>query len=470
MSALATLKHHADVAKAAWKDQRERSVALDTRGRSKREELAFMPAAIEITDTPAAPLGRVIMISISAFFAITIGWASIGEMDIIATSQGKIISSERVKMIQPLESGVVRAIHVLDGAHVNKGDILVELNPTGSEADREKLSRELMTTEVELARLTALLQPEPLGAFFPPEDAAKSLVDLHLAYLKSEIQQQRSERASLDGEVSRRKAEIRTVSAGIQRLQNKLTKVKDRAEGSRKLFEKGIVAKLKYGEAQEELSDVEGELDVQQRRFTESQAALRSATAQAAQKRAEFQRDIYARETEARSRASSIEQELIKAVERKRLLTLRAPISGRIQQLDVHTIGGVVTPAQPLMQIVPENSEIEVEALILNKDIGFVHATQEAEIKVESFPFTKYGTIDGHVRQVYADAIEKENIGLAYPARISMAKSTILVRDKHVELTPGMAVTIEIKTGKRKIIDYILAPLQEYQDESLKEQ
>ncbi len=470
MGALTTLKHHADIAKAAWKEQREQSITLDTRGRSRRDEMAFKPAALEITDTPAKPLGRAIALSICAFFTITIAWASIGEMDIIATAQGKIIPSVRLKVVQPLESGVVRAIHVLDGQHVIKGDILIELDPTGSEADREKLAREQVTTEVELARLSALLEPDPLTAFFPPEDAPKNLVDLHLAYLKSEIQQQRSGRASLDGEIARRQAEIRTVTAGIERLKNKLAKVRERAESSRKLYEKGIVAKLKYGEAEEELSDVEGQLDVEQRRFTESQAALRSAKAQAAQKRAEFQRDIYSREAEARSRATSIEQELIKAVERKRLLTLRAPISGRIQQLDIHTVGGVVTPAQPLMQIVPENAEIEVEALILNKDIGFVHATQEAEIKVESFPFTKYGTIDGKVRQVYADAVEKENVGLAYPARISMARSTILVRDKQVQLTPGMAVTIEIKTGKRKIIDYILAPLQEYQDESLKEQ
>jgi len=470
MGALTTLKHHASVARSAWQEQNEARQQLKSIGSSKRDELAFMPAAIEITDTPARPLGRIIMISICAFTIIALGWAAIGEMDIIATSQGKIIPSERVKIIQPLESGVVRAILIKDGQHVNAGDVLVELDPTGSEADREKLAKELMTIEVELARLTALLQPDPLNAFFPPDDTPKSLVQLHLAYLKSEVQQQRSERASLDGEISRREAEVRTVNAGIKRLERKLTKVRERAESSRQLFEKGIVAKLAYGEAEEELSDVEGELDVEQRRLTESRASLRSAKAQAAQKRAEFQRDIYAREAEARNRATSIEQELIKAVERKRLLTLRAPISGRIQQLDVHTIGGVVTPAQPLMQIVPENSEIEVEALILNKDIGFVHATQDAEIKVESFPFTKYGTIDGHVRQVYADAVEKENIGLAYPARISMAKSTILVSDKQVELTPGMAVTIEIKTGKRKIIDYILAPLQEYQDESLQEQ
>jgi len=113
---------------------------------------------------------------------------------------------------------------------------------------------------------------------------------------------------------------------------------------------------------------------------------------------------------------------------------------------------------------------LEVEELVLNKDIGFVHKAQEAELKVESFPFTKYGTIDGRVRHVYADAVENEQTGLAYPARIAMARTTMLVKDKHVNLTPSMSITVEIKTGKRKIIDYILAPLQEYQDESLREQ
>lgn len=470
MGALTTLKHHAEVARAAWKDQKETRKNTGTVGTAKRDELAFLPAAVEITETPARPLGRAVLLSICAFTAIAITWASIGEMDIIATSQGKIIPSERLKMIQPLETGVVRVIHVKDGQSVKKGDLLIELDPTGSEADRERLFQEEITARTELARLNALLSDDPVKTYKAPEGAPPALVELHRAYLMSQLQQHKAERATLEGEISRAKAEIRTTTAGINRLVTKFGKVKQRIDDNRRLYEKGVLPKLTFNEMEEEESDVAGQLEVERQRLSESQASLRSARAQYAEKEAAFTRDVHQQKSEVQQRAKSIEQELVKAVERKRQQTLTAPVDGTIQQLDVHTVGGVVTPAQPLMQIVPANSKIEIEAKILNKDIGFVRKGQQAEIKIESFPFTKYGTIDGVVRHVYADAVEDEQNGLAYPARISMARTTMLVGTKTANLSPGMSVTIEIKTGKRRIIDYILAPLQEYQDESLKEQ
>ncbi|MBT3765078.1 MAG: HlyD family efflux transporter periplasmic adaptor subunit, partial [Rhodospirillales bacterium] len=140
-----------------------------------------------------------------------------------------------------------------------------------------------------------------------------------------------------------------------------------------------------------------------------------------------------------------------------------------VQQLAVHTVGGGVTPAQELMVIVPANSGLEIEAMILNKDKAWVTTKQDAEIKVESFPFTKFGTIDGKVAIVSGDAVQDENLGLVYPIRVTMAKTTILSGSEHVTLSPGMNVTIEVKTGKRRLIEYLLAPLQRYQDESMRE-
>ena len=470
MGFFSAIGRHISVARAAWAEERALGRAAGNRGETRAHEMAFLPAALEITETPASPLGRSIMLAICAFFVIAIGWAVLGEMDIIATSQGKIIPSERLKVIQPLETGVVRTIHVRDGQTVEAGDVLIELDPTGSEADQSRLQQDMVAVLAELARLSALLTDDPEAAFTPPPGAPATLIELHRAYLLSQLQKHVAERASLMGEIVRRRAEIRTISAGIARLEKKLGKVRERVEGGRTLFEKGILAKLKFSELEEELFDVEGNLEVERRRLAESRAALTSAEAQSAESEAEWRRAIHAEQADARSRAQAAEQELIKADERNRLQTLKAPVAGTVQQLDVHTVGGVVTPAQPLMQIVPAGAELEIEVLVLNKDIGFVHAGQEAELKVESFPFTKYGTIPGRVRHVYADAVEDERVGLAYPARVTMARTTMLVKDKHIRLSPGMAVTVEIKTGKRRIIDYILAPLQEYQDESLREQ
>ena len=150
-------------------------------------------------------------------------------------------------------------------------------------------------------------------------------------------------------------------------------------------------------------------------------------------------------------------------------MRLTAPVGGTVQQLAVHTVGGVVTPAQPLMVIVPRDKVLEVEAMLPNKDIGFVNPGQDAEVKVETFPFTKYGTIHGTVTQVSSDAIQDEKLGLVYSTRVKLARDTIQVESKAVRLSPGMAVTIEVKTGTRRVIEYFLSPLMQYGDESLRE-
>lgn len=172
---------------------------------------------------------------------------------------------------------------------------------------------------------------------------------------------------------------------------------------------------------------------------------------------------------EAEQRVTDLTQELIKAESRGRFMTLTAPVDGVVQQLSVHTVGGVVTPAQPLLVIVPGDNPFEVEAFIQNKHIGFVNAGQEAEVKIETFPFTKYGTIPATIIQVSNDAIQDEKRGLIYAARVALSRATMAVEEKTVNLTSGMAVTVEIKTGKRRLIEYFLSPLLQYENESLRE-
>ena len=172
---------------------------------------------------------------------------------------------------------------------------------------------------------------------------------------------------------------------------------------------------------------------------------------------------------ESRLKTKSLEQEWIKARQRNSQQVLYAPIAGTVQQLAVHTIGGVVTPAQELMQIVPQDSQLEVEAFIQNKDIGFVAQRQDAEVKIDAFNFTQYGTIDASLKTISSDAVSDDMLGLVYPARVMLAAEQIKVDDKWVNLSPGMAVTVEVKIGKRRIIEFFLSPLMRYRQESIRE-
>ncbi|MEO3958300.1 HlyD family type I secretion periplasmic adaptor subunit, partial [Chromobacterium piscinae] len=154
---------------------------------------------------------------------------------------------------------------------------------------------------------------------------------------------------------------------------------------------------------------------------------------------------------------------------RQALTQLTAPVSGSVQQLAIHTVGGVVTEAQPLLAVVPANEALEVEAQIENKDIGFVRPGQAVTVKVESFPYTRYGYLDGVVETVSHDAQQDEKRGLLFPARIRLKQSHLVIDGARVNLSAGMAVSAEIKTGKRRVIDYFLSPLQEHVGEGMRE-
>lgn len=437
--------------------------------RRHRQEIEFLPAVEEVMDAPASPLGRGILLAIAGFFVITVIWAIVGKVDIIATAQGRIIPSGNVKVIQPLETGVVRAIHVRDGQKVKAGDVLVELDPTGTGADVARLTRELITAQVTVARLEALLYDDPLDAFFPPEDAPKDLVKRNRRHLETAVVERIARLETLDNEISQRRAEIRTTKVEITRVNRNLPRMRERLKSSQELLDKDYTPRLDHLRLEEEFNDLEQKKASAESRLDELRAALRATTSRSDQLVAEERRTTQDQLADISTRAESLEQELIKARDRNSLLTLRAPVSGVVQQLAIHTQGGVVTPAQELMTIVPADGGIVIEAMVMNKDIGFVNEGQDVEIKIDSFPFTKYGTLNGNVKTVSRDAVLDEKQGWVYPARFNLWETEIIVGDKYVKLSPGMTVTAEIKTGKRRMIQYLLAPLQEYQSESLKE-
>lgn len=384
-----SISSHTGVFRQAWREQNNQTPLA----RAKGKELEFLPAVLELQETPPSPAGRAIGGTIVLVFVLGILWASFGKVDIVAVAQGKIIPSNHTKIIQPLESGVIKAIHVRNGQHVKAGEVLIKLDATSADADSSRLSNETIATRTDIARLKALLADK--DTFKAPKGADPSFVRTLRLRLREQLSEYRATR--------------------IQ------------AEALKKLYKKGVVSRLQY-------------LDMERRRAGMAQ---------------QYSAELAA----AKTRAHSLSKELTKAETRTSQQTLGAPIDGVVQQLSVHTVGGVVTPAQQLMVIVPNEDRLEVEAWVENKDIGFVDPHQSVEIKVDAFPFTKFGTIDGRIESLSLDAVPLENIGHVYAARVSMAKSDITVGNKIVKLSPGMSVSVEIKTGKRRLIEYFLTPL-----------
>ena len=457
----------------------------------RRDELAFLPAALEIVETPPSPIGRAIVYTVVAVFAAAIAWASIGTVDIVAMASGKIIPSGRTKTIQPFETGVVRAIHVRDGQSVKTGDVLIELDPTMNAAELGHLKSDLVGAQLEAARLyAALSQDDPIGAFKPPADALGPLIEMQRRLLASQVAEQKAKLASTDGQIAQKEAERATIKASIDKLKATIQPLQERVDIRRIMFSKELGSKLIYLQELQDLVGQQKEVLVQESRLSESDSAIAALQEVRSKTVAEYEHGLLDDLAKAEQKAVGLAQDVIKAEQRTSLQKLTAPVDGVVQQLAVHTIAGVVTPAQQLMVIVPAESQLEIEAMISNRDVGFVEAGQEAAIKIDTFNFTRYGLLHGTVLTVSNDAIQRDRPQdkqpdkpqtaeagssepkgqeLVYAARVSLDRARMQVEDKTVNLSPGMAVTVEIKTGSRSILSYLLSPLVRYKHDSLRE-
>lgn len=436
-----------------------------------REETEFLPAALEVMDMPASPAARMIAWSIMLFLVIALVWAFLGQADVVAVAQGRVMPQGRSKVIQPLEIGIVRAVHVKDGQSVKAGEKLIELDPTTSGAERTRLAADLMSVKLEAERLKAALSasagsPAVLTA---PPGADSALIAMHRNLLATTVDEHRAKLDFIDGEIARRRAELLASEATMHKLQRTVPLVRERTEVRANQTDQGYFPRIQLLELQQQLAEYEQELIILRHRVTEATAAIGSLERQRRQVDAERKKMLLSDLTEADRRASSLTQDLLRADQRLGQQTLAAPIDGVVQQLAVHTVGGVVTPAQPLMIIVPDLDTLEIEAQVLNKDVGFLQSGQLAEVKLEAFQFTKYGTIPGRVSSISRDAVQNEKLGFVYPVRVELERSAIDIEGRSINLAPGMAVTVEIKTESRRLIEYLLSPIQRYRQESLRE-
>ena len=461
--------------------------------RRQRDELAFLPAALEIVETPPSPIGRAIGATIIALFCLALIWACFGHVDIVATSSGKIIPSGRVKLVQPFETGVVRAIHVRDGQSVKEGEVLIELDPTITTAEQEHIRTDLIAAQLDVARLRAALSDseDPQNEFYPPADASPAQAKMQREFLAKQMEEHRAKIASLDRQRAQKQAEHDTAAATIQKLEASAPLIRERVDIRKYLVDKELGSRLTYLETLQQLTENEKDLAVQKSRMQETSAALAAIIDTKQQNEAEFRRTLFGELNEAQRKAGGLTDDLARAERRTKLQLLTAPVDGVVQQLAVHTVGGVVTPAQQLAVVVPGDASLEVEAMISNRDIGFVHPGQEAQIKVDTFNFTRYGLLHGQVVSVSHDSIVREvpqqqvkndqargsntessepaGQQYMYAARISLDRTRMQVDDEIANLAPGMAVTVEIRTGSRAVITYLLSPLLRYKHESMRE-
>ena len=417
-----------------------------------------MPAALALQDRPDSAALRRTARLLMLMVLLVLMWSVLGKVDIVVGASGRVIPSARTKTIASVDVASVRALHVVEGQRVNAGDVLVELDSSGSDAEYQKAADRVVAAQLEMARARALIAAVQAPRNLPLNTPLNTPQWPDLAMDKVALatpEQQATAASHLRRQVVDFQARMTRLDDAVARYVAALPLVRQRAADLAALLVTQDVSSHAWLEKEQLRIELEGQLaDAENQR----RVLLAQTVREAHDALHESQRVLV---------ASAQDQE--RASERSRLLRLTSPVDGTVQQLTVHTVGGVVPAAQPLMQVVPLGSPVEVEAQLENRDVGFVQEGQAVVVKVDAFDYTKYGTVSGVVRHVSHDAIQDERRGLLYPVRIALTTDHLVVDGVPMPVTAGMAVNLNIKTGTRRVIEFVLSPLIRHQKEALRE-
>lgn len=488
------LAKHWQVLRESWRIQDKADAAF-----RPKDEHEFLPAALEIMEKPPSPGMRWLLLLTCGLFVLALVWSVLGKVDVVAIAAGKTVPSGNVKLVQPIEIGAVRAIHVSNGQFVRKGDLLIELDPTLANADEAQSAQSLQSARIVGARNDALLAHLRGGStrFHAPAGTPPDIAATQQAFIDNAVAQFDAQSASLAQQRAESHAQLVGAQAELAKLEESLPYIQRQLDARAELAKKGFYSKLQLLEYEQLRAEHARNIDVQRANAARASASIGRFDAELRALRASFGKTAVTELAEASDRASLAGEELRKAERRRQYQELRAPVDGVVQQLTVSTVGGVVQPAQPLMVIVPCtsgdaasaascNGGIRVEAFVQNRDIGFVRTGQRVAVKLEAFNFTDYGLLEGRVTNISRDAIDQSQQpagsvrdedgrpiqpGLVYAARISLACSPGDPARHPLcdRIQPGMSVQAEIKTGRRRIIQYLLSPIRRAVNEAGRE-
>ncbi|MEQ5091684.1 HlyD family type I secretion periplasmic adaptor subunit [Providencia rettgeri] len=429
----------------------------------------FMPSHLALSLRPPSPFARITAISLSLTIIALLILTYFGKLDVQATATGRLVLSDRSQVIQSYEQSRVIDIHVKNGQKVTKGFPLLTLDTLGVNQDISRLSTQLEHLVNEQIKYQALLSEK-----LPTEDPLfSSLTEAQQTILNENYN---SEKKEFEAAFATINAEIRVNQTSqsaklndINALKDLRHNIKQRLSARKTLIESKVIGKVEYLEQEKELLEIQRQISQQKAELSILVSQHDSLKERQSSFLTQKHREWLEKNRQTKLQLTALNQELSKEREREHLEIIRSPVDGTVQELGIYTLGAVLQPAQKLMIIVPNNVVQQAEIQILNKDAGFIYPGQKVTVKVDAFPYTRYGTIEADLVSISRDSTIDERLGLVFLAQIQLKKNNILIGNNAVELTPGMSVVAEIIIDKRRIIDYLLSPIQEYQSEALRE-
>lgn len=431
----------------------------------KDDSHEFRPAIAEIEERPAHPLGRIVFwVVIAAMFFFGL-WMCIGKVDVVVTARGIVIPDGDVKVLQPLDTGVVSSILCREGDYVRKDQVLMEIDPSITAPELESKKKSLQFLEIEKQRLDSTLtgkefKPAAHGRY--DEDSLHTQRALYRSSLSSLEKQLEAKRAELS------KTEEEMVSAEKEREYSRslLDVAKDKEKRLRAVLD--IIAREDYEKVINDILTYRNNIEQAEGKLKELAHRKQGLVSEMAYISENFKVTNLKEFSEKQKQSTEIRAEIEKTFFRNEKQKIVSPVDGYISNLLIHTVGGVVTPAQKLMIVVPNGAPLVVKGMVLNKDIGFIKDRMPVMIKIDTFDFQKYGILKGFVRNVSQHSIEDEKLGPVYEVFVTPVETQLTVEGRKVAMSSGMSVTSEITVSKRRIIEFFIYPIIKYLDEGIK--
>jgi len=444
------------------------------------DPLDFSPALLRLTDSPPNPLGRKVLWTLLALLAALLCWALLGQLDIVAVAEGKLIPQSYLKIVQPAESGIVKEILVSEGETVRAGQVLMRMDTRITDADFKSLMAEHRRKRATLTRIDAELADRP----YVPADGDASELSREMAA------QYRANRIALEASLAEEKSRLlkaRHELASAEQIRSKLADTlphyRAQDEAFNKLARDGFAGPLMASDKQRERIEKEQELKTQDHLIASARAGISQSERKLAQIDSDYRRQLHAERNEVQGQSDRLAQELAKQSHRQTLLELRANQDSVVKELATHSPGTVVQPGTVLLTLVPKNDILRAEVWVSNEDIGFVRPGQAVKLKFAAFPFQKYGMVEGTVEHVGADSADSpgdpaetgrndalpRNRRLGYKALVALKDMHLAIDGQHFALGAGMQTHAEIRLGQRTVSEYLLSPVRKAWHESARE-
>lgn len=430
---------------------------------STKDRHEFQPLLVEIEERPTSPLGRGLLWTILAFMLITTLWLFLAKIDVVVTARGKIIPTGEIKVLQPIETGVISGIHVIEGQFVKKGQILMDIDPSVTDSNLNSKQKNLELLTVENARLIALIKDKEFNPKKLTQD--ESLIDTQMLIYQTKIVGYHQQLQLIKEQINQVNSQIQATKEDINRAHKLSAAATKREERLLKVID--IIAAQEYEAAHKEVIEYEEQGLVKEHEVSKLESKLTELNEQKLLVKQDYQNKLLESLTEKRKEATMLKVEIKSIAFKQAKQHLTSPVDGYIGKLHVHTVGGVITPAEKVITIIPKDAPLIIKATLLNQDSGFVKKGMEVSIKIDTFDFQKYGMIHGIVTHKSDDSIDDEKLGPIYEIYITPQEYTLTVNGEEVQLRSGMSVSAEMKVGKRRVIEFFLYPLIKYLDEGM---